>query len=174
MLVYDVSENAFVNAAGGTGGAGGSLDNVVNTGTGFQLADLAGSAIEMKSIIAGDNIDIMDNGAALVLSANFTESIQSGTNLGNGTGVYAGMNMSTNQLQFKSIRVVGDLQLVEDGQTITISYSGTSGGGSGTDPNNNLSDPTDIAAARNNLEVLSEAESNVKYLRTDAHSSNTR
>ena len=41
VLVYDVSENAFVNAAGGTGGAGGSLDNVVNTGTGFQLADLA-------------------------------------------------------------------------------------------------------------------------------------
>ena len=85
VLVYDVSENAFVNAAGnGSGGASTALDNVVNTGTGLQLAEITGSAIEMKSIIAGDNVTITDNGAALVFNASFEESIQSGTNIGVG------------------------------------------------------------------------------------------
>ena len=170
VLVYDVSENAFVNAAGSAGGgASGSLDTVTNTGTGYELADMVGSAISMKSIIGGDNIDIVDNGVALVLSANFTESIQSGTNLGNGTTtVYRGVDATTNQLQFKSIRVLGDLQVADDGNTITISY--TAGATGALDGSNNLSDLDNVAIARTNLEVLSEAESNAKYLRTDAHS----
>lgn len=160
VLVYDVSENAFVNAAGnGSGGASTALDNVVNTGTGLQLAEITGSAIEMKSIIAGDNVTITDNGAALVFNASFEESIQSGTNIGVGNGIYANVDGATNQLQFKSIRVMGDLQLVDDGQTITISYAGSGGSGN-----------VDLSDYYTKTETLSEAESDAKYLRLDAHS----
>jgi len=160
VLVYDVSENAFVNAAGnGSGGASNILDNVLNTGTGLQLAEITGSAIEMKSIIAGDNVTITDNGAALVFSASFEESIQSGTNLGVGNGIYANVDGATNQLQFKSIRVMGDLQLADDGQTITITYVGSGGNGD-----------IDLSNYYTKAETLSEEETNAKYLRLDAHS----
>ena len=163
VLVYDVSENAFVNASGnGAGGSSGSLTSAINTGTGLQLADVAGSALEIKSIIAGDNIDIMDNGAALVLSANFQESIQSGTNIGNGTGIYSGVDAATNQLKFKSIRVMGDLTLADDGQTITITYNGNGNGNGGGN--------VDLSNYYTKTEVLSKSESNAKYLRLDAHS----
>lgn len=160
VLVYDVSENAFVNAAGnGSGGASTTLDNVVNTGTGLQLAEITGSAIEMKSIIAGDNVTITDNGAALVFNASFEESIQSGTNIGVGNGIYANVDGATNQLQFKSIRVMGDLQLADDGQTITITYAGSGGSGN-----------VDLSDYYTKTETLSETESDAKYLRLDAHS----
>jgi hypothetical protein len=160
ILVYDVSENAFVNAAGnGSGGASTTLDNVVNTGTGLQLAEITGSAIEMKSIIAGDNVTITDNGAALVFNASFEESVQSGTNIGVGNGIYANVDGATNQLQFKSIRVMGDLQLADDGQTITITYAGSGGNGD-----------VDLSNYYTKAETLSESETNAKYLRLDAHS----
>lgn len=160
VLVYDVSENAFVNAAGnGSGGASTTLDNVINTGTGLQLAEITGSAIEMKSIIAGSNVTITDNGAALVFNASFEESIQSGTNIGAGNGIYANVDGATNQLQFKSIRVMGDLQLADDGQTITITYVGSGGNGD-----------VDLSNYYTKAETLSEAETNAKYLRLDAHS----
>jgi len=125
VLVYDVSENAFVNATGnGSGGAASSLDAVSNTGTGLQLADIVGTTLEVKSIIGGSNVTISDNGSALVIDASFSESIQSGTNLGAGSGVYSGVDAATNQLRFKSIRAVGDLQISDDGNTLTISYTG--------------------------------------------------
>ena len=169
VLVYDVSENAFVNATGsGTGGVSSSIDAVSNTGTGLQLADIVGTTLEIKTLIGGDNITITDNGEALVLNASFEESIQSGTNLGLGSGLYSGVDGSTNQLRFKSIRVMGDLNLVDDGETITITYTGAGGGS--TDPSANLSDLTDIGVARTNLAVISESESDARYLRLDAHS----
>jgi len=162
VLVYDVSENAFVNATGnGSGGAASSLDAVSNTGTGLQLADIVGTTLEVKSIIGGSNVTISDNGSALVIDASFSESIQSGTNLGAGSGVYSGVDAATNQLRFKSIRAVGDLQISDDGNTLTISYTGNgSGGGSNVDLSNYYT----------KQETLSEAQSNAKYLRGDAHS----
>ena len=161
VLVYDVSENAFVNATGnGSGGAASSLDAVSNTGTGLQLADIVGTTLEVKSIIGGSNVTISDNGSALVIDASFEESIQSGTNLGSGSGVYSGVDTGTNQLRFKSIRAVGDLQISDDGNTLTISYTGNGGGGSNVDLSN----------YHTKQESLSEAQSDAKYLRRDAHS----
>ena len=160
VLVYDVSENAFVNATGnGSGGAASSLDAVSNTGTGLQLADIAGTTLEVKSIIGGSNVTISDNGAALVIDASFSESIQSGTNLGAGNGVYSGVDAATNQLRFKSIRAVGDLQIADDGNTLTISYTGNGGGGN-----------VDLSNYYTKQEALTETQSDAKYLRRDAHS----
>ncbi len=160
VLVYDVSENAFVNATGnGSGGAASSLDAVSNTGTGLQLADIVGTTLEVKSIIGGSNVTISDNGSALVIDASFSESIQSGTNLGAGNGVYSGVDAGTNQLRFKSIRAVGDLQIADDGNTLTISYTGNGGGSN-----------VDLSNYHTKQESLSEAQSDAKYLRRDAHS----
>ena len=162
VLVYDVSENAFVNATGnGSGGAASSLDAVSNTGTGLQLADIVGTTLEVKSIIGGSNVTISDNGSALVIDASFSESIQSGTNLGAGSGVYSGVDAGTNQLRFKSIRAVGDLQISDDGNTLTISYTGNGGGGGSN---------VDLSNYHTKQESLSEAQSDAKYLRRDAHS----
>ena len=88
ILVYDASENAFVNAT--NTGAGGStgLTSVLNTGTGEGIGQATGSALELKSLVAGTNLTITDNGSALVIDASVPSTSFSGTNLGTGTGIY--------------------------------------------------------------------------------------
>ena len=76
------------------------------------------------------------------------------------TGVYSGVDASTNQLRFKSIRAVGDLQISDDGNTLTISYTGNGSGGSNVDLSNYYT----------KQETLSEVISDARYLRRDAHS----
>ena len=85
VLVYDSSEGAFINAAGGTATGTGGLDSVTNTGTGNELGSVTGSSVVLKTISAGQNVTITDNGSSLVIAADFTETFQSGTNLGTGS-----------------------------------------------------------------------------------------
>lgn len=67
----------FVNATGtGSGGASGSYDAVENTGTGFELGTDAGSTLQLKTLAAGDNFEIIDNGDTLVFRAIINETAQ--------------------------------------------------------------------------------------------------
>ena len=116
ILVYDVSENAFVNS-GATGLDGdastSAIDTVISSGTGFVLGDMTGTTLELKTIIAGDNIEIVDNGDALVLRASVTQTNQTGSNLGTGTGLYTGLAVGTDALEFKSISVGAGLTIAD-------------------------------------------------------------
>ena len=170
ILVYDVSENAFVNsAAGGLDGNADTtvVDSVVNTGTGLALSNMAGTALELKTLTAGSNLEIVDNGDTLVIRAIINETPQSGQNTGTGSGLYSGLDTATNQLKFKSISVSGGLQLSDDGNTLTISLS--QGSGTALVAENNLSDISNTTQARNNLNLYSKQEVDGAFLRLDRH-----
>ena len=170
ILVYDASENAFVNATntGASGGAG--LTSVLNTGTGIGLGQATGTALELKSLVAGTNLTITDNGTALVLDVAGTSSggLVGGTNLGTGLGVIKGIDIAGTSLEAKSIAVGTGLAIAEANDTLTITLTADVNGK--LELANNLSDVADTTAARTNLSVYSKAESDSKYLRVDAHS----
>jgi len=170
ILVYDVSENAFVNATntGASGGAG--LTSVLNTGTGEGLGQATGSALELKSLVAGTNLTITDNGLSLVLDANVPTTAFSGTNLGAGTGLYK-QNNASNELEFKSIAVGSGLTLTDANDVLTLECTVTTAGF--LQVASNLSDLNDKVASRTNLDVYSKAESDAKYFRIDQSMSPT-
>ena len=167
VLVYDSSEGAFINAAGGTATGTGGLDSVTNTGTGNELGSVTGSSVVLKTISAGQNVTITDNGSSLVIAADFTETLQSGTNLGTGSSILAAIDPTSGQFSFKSIATGAGLTLADDGNTITI----TSSVDTALFPlkSNNLSDLPDKATARTNLGAISQADGDARYFRRDAH-----
>jgi len=170
ILVYDASENAFVNATntGASGGAG--LTSVLNTGTGVGLGQATGTALELKSLIAGTNLTITDNGTGLVLDvAGASQSgLIDGTNLGTGLGIIKGNNTAGTTLETKSITVGTGLSISEANDTLTIDLTANVNGM--LEIANNLSDVADTTTARTNLDVYSKAETDSKYIRLDAHS----
>ena len=170
ILVYDVSENAFVNsgASGLDGNAStAAIDTVTTSGTGLSIGEMAGTTLELKSITAGDNLEIIDNGDTLVFRAIINETNQTGSNLGTGTGLYTGLAVGTNALQFKSIKVSNGLQLSDDGQTLTISLEASSS--APLSSANNLSDLPNKDEARTNLDVYSKSQVDSAFLRLDRH-----
>ena len=165
ILVYDASENAFVNATN-TGASGSTgLTSVLNTGTGEGLGQATGSALELKSLIAGTNLTITDNGTALVIDATSTTANITGTNLGTGSGVYKGTNTAGDQLEFKSIAVGNGLTLTDANDTLTLECTITTTGF--LQATNNLSDLDNATTARTNLDVYSKSEADAKYFRVD-------
>ena len=165
ILVYDASENAFVNATN-TGASGSTgLTSVLNTGTGEVLGQATGSALELKSLIAGTNLTITDNGTALVLDATSSTANITGTNLGTGSGVYKQNNNAGDQLEFKSIAVGNGLTLTDANDTLSIECTLSTAGF--LQATNSLSDIGDAATARTNLSVYSKAEADAKYFRVD-------
>ena len=161
ILVYDASENAFVNAT--NTGAGGStgLTSVLNTGTGEGIGQATGSALELKSLVAGTNLTITDNGTALVIDASVPSTSFSGTNLGTGTGIYKQNSIAGDELEFKSISVGAGLTLTEANDTVNIECTITTAGF--LQATNNLSDIDSVVTARTNLDVYSKTESDAKY-----------
>ena len=171
ILVYDASENAFVNAtnSGASGSVG--LSSVSNTGTGTGIGQQTGSALELKSLIAGTNLTITDNGQALVIDATVPTTAYTGTNLGSGEGIYKQNNIAGDQLEFKSIAVGNGLSISEANDTLTIECTISTAGY--LQVANNLSDIGSAVTARTNLDVYSKAESDGKYLRIDASTAPT-
>lgn len=171
ILIFDTSENAFVNAYGsGTGPETTPVTEVTNTGVGVGIGSgVTGNSLDLKSLVAGNNISIVDNGDAIVITNTQELSIQNATNLGNGTAIFAQLNTS-DDFEFKSLAVGNGLVISEDGSTITVSLSGTVGQGTYLEIENNLSDLDDVAAARTALNVYSKTETDGKFIRTDGHS----
>ena len=116
ILIFDTSENAFVNAYGsGTGPGTTPVTEVTNTGVGVGIGSgVTGNSLDLKSLVAGNNISIVDNGDALVISNTQELSIQNATNLGNGTAILAQLNTS-DDFEFKTLAVGNGLPIPEDG-----------------------------------------------------------
>ncbi len=171
ILIFDTSENAFVNAYGsGTGANTTPITNVTDVGIGVGISyGVTGNDLELKTLIAGNNISIIDNGDALVISNTFENEIQTATNLGNGTAIFAQLN-NNDDFEFKSIAVGNGLSISDNGSTITVSLSGSVGQGAYLEIDNNLSDLGNVAEARLALDVYSKSEAQGKFIRTDGHS----
>ena len=171
ILIFDVSENAFVNAYGDGSGANTTpVTTVMNLGTGITLSDgVTGNALELKTLVAGSGITLSDNTDSIVISANQVDQIQAATNLGTGAGVLAGITVD-NDFQFKSIAAGSGIGITDNGSTITLSVSGSLGQGLYLEISENLADLQDPAAARAALGVMSSTEAQGKFVRTDGHS----
>ena len=169
VLVYDTSEGAFVNSTASGGGGASGYDAVANMGTGDALyfGD-AGTTLQLKTIIGGADITITDNGSGgLIVASTSTDTIQDGTNLGTGTALFSSKDAGTHALQFKSIVAGAGLTLTDDGAgTLTLVNDIAAGT---TDADLTLSNLSNVATARTNLDVYSKAEGNAKYHRTDAN-----
>jgi len=167
VLVYDTSEGAFVNstASGGSGASG--YDAVANMGTGTALyfGD-AGTTLQLKTIIGGTDITITDNGSGgLIVASTSTDTVQDGTNLGSGTGIFDSKDGTTHALKFKSLAVGAGLTLTDDGAG-TLTLVNTNAAGT-TDADLTLSNLSDNATARTNLGVYSKTESDSMYHKHD-------
>lgn len=171
ILIFDVSENAFVNSYGSGSGANTTpVTTVMNLGTGITLSDgVTGNALELKTLVAGAGITLSDNTDSIVISATQVDQIQGATNLGTGAGILAAITVD-NDFQFKSIAAGNGIGITDNGSTITLSVSGSLGQGLYLEIDNNLSDLSDKAAARTSLDVYSKAEAQGKFVRTDGHS----
>jgi hypothetical protein len=166
VLTYDSSENAFVNSTNTGGTAGSGFDAAVNTGTGLGVwSGTAGTTLQFKTLLGGTDITITDNGDALVIASTITETIQTGTNLGTGTGIYDSKDATTHQLKFKSIVAGAGLTLTDDGAgTLTLVNDIAAGT---TDADLTLSNLSNVATARTNLSVHSKAEADAIYHKHD-------
>jgi hypothetical protein len=166
VLTYDSSENAFVNSTNTGGTAGSGFDAAVNTGTGLGVwSGTAGTTLQFKTLLGGNDITITDNGDALVIASTITETIQTGTNLGTGTGIYDSKDATTHQLKFKSIVAGAGLTLTDDGAgTLTLVNDIAAGT---TDADLTLSNLSNVATARTNLDVHSKAEADAIYHKHD-------
>jgi hypothetical protein len=171
VLVYSTSEGAFVNAAGsGSGGSGSGIDSVSHTGSGNQLGSVTGSSLVLQTITAGTNVTITDSGNGLVISADLSETLQSGTNIGNGSAILSSIDGS-GTFAFKSIASGAGLTIADDGETITLSSNIDTT--QFVTKSNNLSDLSDVAIARANLGAISQADGDARYTRLNANATPT-
>lgn len=170
VLIFDVSENAFVNAYGDGSGANTTpVTSILNLGNGTSLSDgVTGNALELKSLVAGSGITIADETTHIVISAETPDMIQSATSIGEGASVLA--SIIDNDFNFKSVKAGAGIGVDDDGSTLTIRLAGTVGQGLYLEVSNNLSDLPDAEAARQALDVMSKTEMENKFIRLDGHS----
>jgi len=166
VLVYDSSENAFVNSTNTGGGAGAGFDAAVNEGTGLGVwKGSAGTTLQFKTLLGGSDITITESGDSLIIASTVTETMQTGTNLGTGTGIFDSKDGTTHALKFKSLAVGAGLTLTDDGAG-TLTLVNTIAAGT-SDADLTLSNLSDNATARTNLGVYSKTESDAKYHKHD-------
>lgn len=66
-LVYDASQGVFVNSKA-LASDGSGLINIQNTGTGDQLATVVGNTLQEKTLAAGTNITLVDDGNTITIN----------------------------------------------------------------------------------------------------------
>lgn len=70
-VAFDAYEGVFVNVpALGTGSNGNGLINLQNTGSGVPLSTVAGNLLSIKSLVAGANITLVDNGQTVTINSS--------------------------------------------------------------------------------------------------------
>ena len=111
----------------------GSVLSGVNEGGQFTIFDdvnSTASILAFKTIAAGANITITDNGTYLTIasSGGGGGGITGGNNLGTGNGIFTTVTSGTT-MNFKSIAAGTNITFSDDGSTITINASGGGGGG---------------------------------------------
>ena len=180
-LVYDSSQNAFVNA---NISVTGTVTGGINVGTGSQsFKSLSGTDLQFRSIVAGAGVSVTQNANDITLSA--TGTISTAGNLGAGKNVFA--QIDSGNLQLRSLTVGTGLTVSNTATEINIAVdtanlnAGTLGGNAASvflTKADNLASVGSIATARTNLDVFSKTEANTAFQRKDADyipdSDNTR
>ncbi len=98
----------------------GEPNTAENIGTGLGLyKDKVGESLRFKSIVAGSNINISDNGSSLVINATGGGDQTSAINIGGGQEVFE--SEVGDQLRFRTLVGGGDIDVQTKGDTISIS-----------------------------------------------------
>jgi hypothetical protein len=98
----------------------GEPNTAENIGRGFGLyKDKVGESLRFKSIVAGSNINISDDGSSLVINATGGGDQTSAINIGGGNEVFE--SEIGDQLRFRTIIGAGDIDVQTKGDTISIS-----------------------------------------------------
>lgn len=101
-----------------------SVTGAVNRVEGNSVfTDNEAGTLGFRSFVAGSNITIEEESNELVVEAEGSTINNDGTNLGTGTGLYAGRSGRT--LEFRSLVGGTDISLSTSGDTVTIDASGT-------------------------------------------------
>jgi hypothetical protein len=111
----------------GGGGGGGGIASGVNLGTGSGVfAQVSGTSIQFKSLVAGSNVSISASGTELTLSS--TGSIASASNSTSGSGAGNVFKAAVgSDLVFKKIKAGANITVTDGADDITIAGSATSG-----------------------------------------------
>ena len=137
-LTWDANLQVFVNAditvngstpfSGIRSGTGGAPEpGEVSLDGGRVNGD--DSTFVLKTLKPGGNLNLVDNGTSITIElANSGGYLNTGSNLGGGVEIYK--NTSSNQLNFRTISVTGDIQLVQNTDTITFSTTAEANTGS--------------------------------------------
>jgi hypothetical protein len=98
----------------------GEPNTAENIGRGFGLyKDKVGESLRFKSIVAGSNINISDDGSSLVINATGGGDQTSAINIGGGQEVFE--SEIGDQLRFRTLIGAGDIDVQTKGDTISIS-----------------------------------------------------
>ena len=98
----------------------GEPNTAENIGRGFGLyKDKVGESLRFKSIVAGSNINISDDGSSLVINATGGGDQTSAINIGGGQEVFE--SEICDQLRFRTLIGAGDIDVQTKGDTISIS-----------------------------------------------------
>jgi hypothetical protein len=169
-LVYDTSQNAFINA---NISVTGNVTGGVNVGTGSQVfKSLIGTDLQLRSIVAGTGVTLTQNVDDITLSA--TGTISTVGNLGTGTEVFA--QVDSGNLQLRSLTVGTGLAIANTATDISITVDTANLEASTLGGNlpavfltkaDNLASLNSIVTARDNLDVFSKSEANTAYYRKD-------
>jgi hypothetical protein len=103
----------------------------VGTGTGTLPAGKVDEDIKIKSLAAGSNISLVNGATSVTISS--TAENNTGSNLGDGSEIYAGKSGSA--LQFKTLKAGTNTSITSDANTVTISATGGAGGEANTASN---------------------------------------
>lgn len=108
----------------------GTINDGQNIGTGDGIfSAVSGDKLQFKTITAGANIVLTPGIDELNIAATSTAggTINTGTNLGTGTGVYS--DVAGDALEFKTLKGGSGVVLTDDATSITITATGGGGGG---------------------------------------------
>ena len=170
-LVYDSSQNAFINA---NISVTGTVTGGLNAGTGKKVfTSLVGTDLQFRSIVAGTGVTLTENANDITLSA--TGTVTTAGNLGSGKEIFA--QIATGNLQLRSLTVGTGLTVSNTATEINIAVdtanmnAGTLGGNAASvflTKADNLASVGSVATARTNLDVFSKTEANTAFQRKDA------
>jgi len=165
-LVYDSSQQAFVNA---NLQSGSGVTGAANVGTGGGVfKQLSGSDLQFRTIVAGTNITITENTDDITISS--TGGITGGINLGGGSGLF--VDVSSSNVRLKSLVAGAGITLTNSNTEVMVTVdsanvdAGTVGGLSSSaflQKSDNLAALSNVSLARTNLSVYSKAEADAKY-----------
>lgn len=142
-VVDDGSGDIVINSTGSGGGGGsGTVTNGASDGSGtaiFNATTTTSTTLHIKSLAAGSNIALTDDGSGTVTVASTAAGTVTGaTTDGGGTSVYNSATSTSANLHFKSLNVTSPITLNDDGSgnitlasTITSAISGATGEGTG-------------------------------------------